>query len=215
MNATLRRLLQEGSAVARSDGTVHTIFPTSVSHDVGDALRRWVERKRPTKTLEIGLGYGISALFICDGLQAVGNEQARHVAVDPNQSTRFANCGLQFIEEAGFAELVEFHADPSELALPRFLADRRSFDLAFVDGNHRFDGVFLDLVYLNQLVRRGGVVLVDDYQLPAVAKAASFCVTTLGWTLEETSTRDDLHHWAALRLPTEPDNRPYDSYADF
>jgi predicted O-methyltransferase YrrM len=133
MNATLRGLLQEGSAIARSDGTVHTIFPTSVSHDVGNALRSRVERERPTKTLEIGLGYGISTLFICDGLQAVGNEQARHVAVDPNQSTRFANCGLQFIEEAGFTELVEFHPEPSELALPQLLAEGRTFDLAFVD----------------------------------------------------------------------------------
>src|SRR5919106_6319898 len=123
MNATLRRLLQEGSAVARSDGTLHTIFPTSVSHDVGEALRTWVERERATNTLEIGLGYGISALFICDGLKAVGNEHARHVAVDPNQSTRFANCGLQFIEEAGFDELVEFHAVPSERALPQFLTE--------------------------------------------------------------------------------------------
>jgi predicted O-methyltransferase YrrM len=215
MNATSRRLLQEGSAVARSDGTVHTIFPTSVSHDVGHALRRWIERERPTKTLEIGLGYGISTLFICDGLHAVGIDHARHLAVDPNQSTRFANCGLQFIEEAGFAELVEFHAQPSELALPRFLAERRTFDLAFVDGNHRFDGVFVDLAYLNRLVRRGGMVLLDDYQLPAVKKAVSFCTTNLGWTLEETSRQDDLHHWAALRRPIERDTRPYDSYADF
>jgi predicted O-methyltransferase YrrM len=215
MNATLRRLLQEGSAVAHSDGTVHTIFPTSVSHDVGKDLRRWVEGERPTKTLEIGLGYGISALFICDALRAVGNEHARHVAVDPNQSTRFASCGLQFIEEAGFADMVEFHAEPSELALPRFLAERRSFDLAFVDGNHRFDGIFVDLVYLNRLVRRGGIVLVDDYQLPAIKKAVSFCVTNLAWSLEETSRKDDLHHIAALRTPTQPDNRPYDFYVDF
>jgi hypothetical protein len=26
---------------------------------------------------------------------------ARHVAIDPNQATRFAGCGLQFLEEAG------------------------------------------------------------------------------------------------------------------
>jgi hypothetical protein len=42
-----------------------------------------------------------------------------------------------------------------------------------VDGNHRFDGIILDLVYLGRLLHP--VVLVDDYQLPAVAYAASLC----------------------------------------
>jgi hypothetical protein len=84
-----------------------------------------------------------------------------------------------------------------------------------VDGNHRFDGVFLDLVFLGRLVRAGGIVFVDDYQLPAVARAASFCVTNLGWTLEEVSTADDLHRWAVLRTSTVPDTRPFDYYVDF
>jgi hypothetical protein len=33
-------------------------------------------------------------------------------------------------------------------------------------------------------------VFVDDYQLPAVARAVSFCVTNLDWTLEEVSAAD-------------------------
>ena len=37
-----------------------------------------------------------------------------------------------------------------------------------------FDGVIVDLIYLNRLVRPGGVVMLDDYQLPGVARAASF-----------------------------------------
>ena len=30
------------------------------------------------------------------------------------------------------------------MVLPRLLGEERRFDLALVDGNHRFDGVFLD-----------------------------------------------------------------------
>jgi hypothetical protein len=52
--------------------------------------------------------------------------------------------------------LVEFHSEESQIALPRFLTERRSFDLAFVDGDHRFDGVFVDLCYLGRLLRSGG-----------------------------------------------------------
>ena len=111
--------------------------------------------------------------------------------------------------------MVEHHAEASEIALPRFLGEARSFHLAFVDGNHRFDGVFLDLVFLGRLVRVGGIVFVDDYPLPAVARAVSFCVTNLGWTLEEVSAAADLHRWAVLRTSAGPDTRLFDYYVDF
>jgi predicted O-methyltransferase YrrM len=211
----IERLVRGGTAVARSDGTLHSIFPVAVYAAEGEALREWVLREGATRTIEIGLGYGISALHICEGLLGNADPVARHVALDPYQATRFADCGLQFLEEAGIAQMVEHHAEESQIALPRFLDEARRFHLAFVDGNHRFDGVFLDLVFLGRLVRAGGIVFVDDYQLPAVARAASFCVTNLGWTLEEVSTADDLHRWAVLRTSTVPDTRPFDYYVDF
>jgi predicted O-methyltransferase YrrM len=209
------RLFRERTAVARSDGTLHSLFPVAVSAAEGEALREWVKRENATRTIETGLGYGISALFTCEGLLANGGATARHVAVDPYQATRFANCGLQFLDEAGVAELVEYHPEESEIALPRFLVEGRSFDLAFVDGNHLFDGVFLDLIYLGRLVRAGGIVFVDDYQLPSVARAVSFCTTNLGWEVEELSTDDDLHHWTVLRTARVPGQRSFDHYVDF
>jgi predicted O-methyltransferase YrrM len=215
VRGVIERLVRDGTAVAHSDGTLHNIFPVAVYAAEGEALREWVLREGATRTIEIGLGYGISALHVCEGLLGNADPAARHVVLDPNQATRFANCGLQFLEEAGVAGMVEHHAEASEIALPRFLGEDRRFHLAFVDGNHRFDGVFLDLVYLGRLVRPGGIVFVDDYQLPAVARAVSFCVTNLGWTLEEVSAADDLHRWAVLRTSAVAETRPFDYYVDF
>ncbi|MCY3800197.1 MAG: class I SAM-dependent methyltransferase [Chloroflexi bacterium] len=211
----IERLIREGTVVARSDGSVHELFPVSVDAAEGEALRGWVERERGAHTIEIGLGYGVSALFICEALLANDQPDACHVVLDPNQSWRFADCGLQHIEEAGLGGLVEFHAEASEIALPRFLAEGRRFDLALVDGNHRFDGVFLDLIYLDRLVRGGGFIFVDDFQLQAVAKAASFCTSNLGWTVEEVSRDDDSHHWAVLRTPEVRLERDYKYFVDF
>ncbi len=211
----IERLVHDGTVVARSDGGVHELFPVAVGGAEGEALRGWVEREGATRTVEVGLGYGVSALFVCAGLLETGGAGARHVVVDPYQATRFADCGLQVLEEAGVASLVEHHAEESQIALPRFLGEGRRFDLAFVDGNHRFDGIFLDLVYLGRLLRPGAVVLVDDYQLPAVARAASFCLTNLGWRLEQVSPPDDLHQWAVLRTSAVPDTRPFDEYVEF
>jgi predicted O-methyltransferase YrrM len=211
----IERLVRDGTAVARSDGTLHTLFPVAASAAECEALRGWVLREGATRTVEIGLGYGISALHICEGLLANAGPTARHVAIDPYQATRFSDCGLQFLDEAGVARLVEHHAEESLTALGRFLVEGKTFDLAFVDGNHRFDGVFPDLVYLGRLVRPGGILFLDDYQLPAVARATSFFVTNLGWTLEEVSAADDLHQWAVLRTSGTPDRRPFDYYIDF
>jgi predicted O-methyltransferase YrrM len=187
----------------------------SVTPAEAEALRGWVEREGARRTIEVGLGYGVSALAVCEGLIRNGHDGARHVVIDPFQETRFEGRGRRALEEAGMAPLVEHHREESQLVLPRLVSEGRRFDLAFVDGNHRFDAVFLDLVYLGRLVRGGGIVFLDDYQLPAVARAVSFCTANLGWQLEETSPPDELHQWAVLRTPEAPPERRFDHFVEF
>jgi predicted O-methyltransferase YrrM len=215
VRSVIERLVREGTVRARSDGALHKVFPVAASAAEGEALRGWIARERATRTVEVGLGYAISALHVCEGLLKSAGPQARHVAIDPFQATRFSGCGLQLLEEAGVAGMVEQRAERSEAALPCLLGEGRVFDLAFVDGDHRFDGVFVDLFYLGRLVRPGGVVFLDDYQLPAVERAASFFVRNLRWKLEEISEWDELHRWAVLRTSVAPDTRPFDHYVDF
>lgn len=210
----LARLNREGSVVA-SDGSTHALFPVAIPPAEGEALARIVERERPSACIEVGLGYGLSALWICEGLLAGGVDDPRNVALDPYQPSRFAEIGLSSLVEAGVRDLVEHIAEPSEIALPRFLAEGRSFDFAFVDGNHRFDGVFVDLVYLGRLLRPGAAIFLDDAQLPSVAKATAFCVRDLGWVQEGLSPPDPHHRWAVLRTSARPDARPFDHFVDF
>jgi predicted O-methyltransferase YrrM len=207
------RLLSDGSVLSRLDGSSHELHPVAIGPAEGAALSRWVASEHASNTIEIGLGYGISTLFICDGLLA--GKGGSHLALDPNQATRFADCGLQVLQDAGVMDMVEHLAEPSEIALPRLLEQGKRFDLAFVDGNHRFDGIFLDLVYLGRLLHPGKVIVVDDYQLPSVKKATSFFVANLDWTIEAVATDEPLHHWAAIRTAVTPDERSYDFFAEF
>jgi len=200
--------------VARADGSVRNFAPNSITVAQGQALAGWVEREGAVATVETGLGYGISALFVCEALLAGGGRDPRHVAIDPYQTTRCASVGVQVLEEAGLDHLLELHEEESELVLPRFASEGRRFDLAVVDGNHRFDGVFLDLVYLGRLVP-GGIVFVDDLQLPAVERAVRFCTSNLGWTVELASRDEPLHNWVVLRTPKTPVERRFDDYVDF
>jgi hypothetical protein len=67
----IERLLRDGTVVARSDGTVHRLFPVAIDAAEGEALREWIVREGATRTIEIGLGYGISALFVCEALPVI------------------------------------------------------------------------------------------------------------------------------------------------
>jgi hypothetical protein len=103
LRLVLDQVLEEGTVKALSDGSLHEVFPVAIS----GAERR--------------------------GAPFTGAPRARHVAVDPNQTTRFADVGLQLVAEAGLADRLEFLPEQSELALPRLLSDGRQFDLAFVE----------------------------------------------------------------------------------
>ena len=215
VRATIDRLVRDGSMVADADGSTHDVRRVSISPGEGEALSRWVLRETATRTIEIGLAYGLSALYICDGLIRSGRSDARHVVLDPFQAGRFASCGLQVLGEAGVASLVEYHDEMSQIALPTFLKQGRKFDLAFVDGNHRFDAVFLDLYYLGRLLPRGGVIVLDDYDLPGIRRAVSFYLRNLDWRIEETSPTNDGHQWVALRTATTNDTRHFRYFVDF
>ena len=110
---------------------------------------------------------------------------------------------------------MEYHDEISQITLPAFLKEGREFDLAFVDGNHRFDSVFLDLFYLGRLLRKGGIVVLDDYNLPGIRRAVSFFLTNLDWRVEEESPREDAHHWVVIRTASTDDNRHFRYFVDF
>lgn len=216
------RLFADGAVVARADGVRRELFPVAIGIAEGLALCEWVRKERAQQTFETGLGFGISTLFICEGLLANG-PGGRHVAIDPYQfsglashRTTYAGAGLQILEEAGVRDLVEFHAEESQIVLPWLLAEGRRFDLAFLDGNHRFEGVFLDLVYAGRLLKQGAIVFVDDTQLPAVRRAVNFCIANLDWIIEDEGEEGDTHEWMVLRTgPSERFLRVFDQFADF
>jgi predicted O-methyltransferase YrrM len=205
-------------------GNAVSLRPHSIERGQGEALRDLAIAEGAERTIEVGLALGMSALFLC---QAVLSRGGRHVAVDPFQAESWNGAGLRTLREAGVEQLVEVIEDESQLALPRLVAEGREFDLAFVDGDHRFEGVFLDLYFMTRLVRPGGLVVVDDMWMPAVRTAVAYVEKNLGASLEPDAL-PNAFRWrnrplsrgvpggtgdtAVLRLPTE---RPELRWDDF
>ena len=174
------RGLYEAGTIAGDHGARFPLAPQGVLEPDGEALRDLALREGAVSTIETGLCYGLSTLFLCEALAASGRPDARHVAMDPFQTKHLHNAGLCTLREAGVDGMVEFHDRPSQLVLPELLADGRVFDLAFIDGDHRFDAVMLDLYYLHQMVRPGGLIVLDDVWMAPVRMAALYFVTNVG-----------------------------------
>jgi predicted O-methyltransferase YrrM len=171
----------EAGWVSDSDGSPVDLAPHSIDRAQGEALRELAVGEGAERTIEVGLALGLSALFLC---QAVLRRGGRHVAVDPYQQESWNGAGLRTLRDAGVEDLVEVIEEESQLALPRLVAEGREFDFAFVDGDHRFEGVFLDLYFMTRLVKPSGVIVVDDMWMPAVRMAVAYVERNLGATLE-------------------------------
>ena len=186
VSAVLERAYERGS-VPDSSGTELQLAPHSIELDDGRALRDLAIAEEAERTIEVGLALGMSALFF---VEAVSERGGRHLAIDPFQEESWNGAGLRTLREAGVEDVVEVIEEESQIALPRLASEGRSFDFAFVDGDHRFEGAFLDLYFMTRLVRPGGLVVVDDMWLPAVRTAVAYCERNLGLSLEPDALPD-------------------------
>jgi predicted O-methyltransferase YrrM len=180
IQAFVDRCYREGRVLDVKGDPVELV-PHSIERAQGEALRELATAEGAGRTIEVGLALGLSGLFLCQAVLARGG---RHVAIDPFQRESWNGAGLRTLREAGVEGLVEVIEEESQLALPRLVVEGREFDFAFVDGDHRFEGVFLDLYFMTRLVRPGGLVVVDDMWMPAVRTAVAYVEKNLAATLE-------------------------------
>jgi predicted O-methyltransferase YrrM len=189
-----RKLAADGPTRVRSGGDFERV---SVPLPDGDVVRDLLQAEDPSTVIEIGLAYGSSALAIAEALAAAGSSEARHVIVDAYQK-HFHGSGWAAIAGAGLAGLCLMVEERSQIALPRLLGDGFVADAAFVDGSHIFHNVFVDLFYLRELVRPGGLVILDDCDYPSVATAVRYFEVNTGWEPEPIAWPTRLR---AFRLP--------------
>ncbi len=137
-------------------------------------LRELIRDRKPARTLEIGLAFGVSALTILSSLQEFCPAGYYHTGIDPFQKDQWHNAALLLIEQTGLSAHFRFTETFSSLALPGLLAQGELFDLIYVDGSHRYEHVFVDYFFCLRLLRKGGVVLFDDCTTDDVGAVVKF-----------------------------------------
>jgi predicted O-methyltransferase YrrM len=156
------------------DGAQHKLRPGAVAYERGEFLAQVIAQARAVRTLETGCGSGLSALFILESILANGAGPGAHVIMDPEQDSFFQGMGKRLIKDAGAWENVEFHQEPSQIVMPRLWAESRIFDAVYIDGDHKFDGVFCDAYYSHRLLKPGGILVIDDVWMDAVYLTCHF-----------------------------------------
>lgn len=118
-------------------------------------------------SLEIGLGYGVSAAAL------LYSGVAKHTSVEKYEQdipTALSNVEKVIRSDQRF-ELIK---GSSDMVLPGLVRKKRCFDVVLIDGGHRFDDVFIDVYYATMLLPARGIMLVDDTWMNSIKTVMSW-----------------------------------------
>lgn len=196
-NKVLDNILATGQFTGR-DGQLIKIR-AEVSTELGDFLQGIIRDLKPRHSLEVGLAYGVSAMFICDALKSVGAEQ--HIVMDSHQMTPVWNngAGLDNLRDAGYESLIEFHGEESQRALPKLVERGQKIDFAFIDGAHTFDHALVDFFYIDKILNIGGIVVFDDVGFQCIDKVCRFILKNRNYRVHSRLSIDNMSRTPAMR----------------
>ncbi len=164
----------------------------------------FVKRNQFRKTLETGCGYGKSAVSI---MAATGQQ---HIVIDPFQ-TNYKYGGINNIKKLGFEGALKYYEEYSHTVLPRLFEKGERFDFIFIDGDHRFDGQFMDFYYSDLMLKEKGYILFHDTWMRSTAHMESYINSNRkDYTRVETGLRN-----LALFQKTDKDKRGWMHFKGF
>jgi hypothetical protein len=123
-------------------------------------LRFQLEKERSASLLEIGVYYGKSAALLA--MHSRPDEQL--VLVDPSEPAESALKLLQSIKPNGVRLLKNLSSDHAVWNLAS--THSRAFRWIHIDGDHKGETVYNDLLLANELLSPTGIICVDDFMSP-------------------------------------------------
>ena len=105
-------------------GNKHKLH-SAITPDEGELIRSLITQHCFNHVLEIGCAYGISSLYIGEALKR--REHPQHTIIDPLQNSYWQVIGIHNLRSAGYLDFVQLIEMPSEIVLPRFLEENKTF----------------------------------------------------------------------------------------
>ncbi len=165
--------MYQATSMAGTDGQQHPIHAqVRISPSQGMWFYEQCCSLKPLATLEIGLAYGFSAVFFLAAIAK--NKAGHHTAIDPFLWTHWHGIGLanaRAVDAESSFRLIEERSDRAATDLAR---QNSSFDIIFIDGNHRLDDALVDFYLYAPLCRLQGLIILDDMWMKSIRTVASF-----------------------------------------
>jgi len=186
-----------------ANGLVEIDPVTRIDRTKGSELNRLVRENETKDSLEIGLAYGFSTIWIMDALAADGH----HIALDPFQLSLWKGVGQAQAQRLP-GKRFEFLEEYSIHALSDFIRADKRFDFIFIDGNHRFDDVLVDFYLSDQALKVGGLMVLDDMWMASIRTVAAFVVANRAYQVVRQASpgilalrkmKDDDRNWRHFR----------------
>ena len=159
------------TSVSISEGLVRG----SVKKQEGDFLYNTILTNKYQRCLEVGMAYGISAMYMLLALKKLGTKNIQLYSVDPNQSTQWNNFGVKLVKSIKMNKYHKLFEDKSYNVLPKLVDEK--YDFIFIDGWHTFDYTLLDFFYSSLILKVGGIIVVDDAYHAGVNKFMKYIDT--------------------------------------
>jgi predicted O-methyltransferase YrrM len=167
-----------------SDGIRYPFLQGSLSSSEAFELSNIVNRFKPAKALEIGTGFGASAVAIAASMRDI--ECGSLCTLDPFQD-QFGNIGVAEIQRLGLAKQARFHGVYAEDYLLNALKEKSCFDMVFQDGAHSIGPKMTHIYLCSKLLSPGGVLVLHDAFKPCTAACVLYLAKQEGWPLIELS----------------------------
>ena len=169
------------AAIFSKDGTYYRLKAHTRENE-HDELRKYLKETKATHTLEVGFAYGSSALVFAEHHQRMENTGISHILIDPNQSGvgdgHWDNIGNENLKRVGFIKGKNYRLieETSMLALPQLFRRHKGewLDVALIDGWHLFDYTLIDIFYCLEMLKVGGILIVDDKRMKAINAVSKY-----------------------------------------
>ena len=115
--------------------------------------------------LEIGVFEGRSTIWFVENILKK-HKNGTYDLVEPDPAPNFKQNIDLLQQRVPHVNLIH-HKNYSEHILPTMLAHHQEFDFIYIDGDHNAQGVLQDAVMSWRLLKIGGVLLFDDYEMEA------------------------------------------------
>lgn len=229
-NELIRNIYAKGK-VKNEEGEVIKIS-SAINPREGMYMYSLIKENKFKNCLEVGMANGMSSLYITQALaenaekDLMENKESfstkkssyKLISIDPFQKTQWKNVGVYNLKLAGLDKYHQLSENFSYFSLPSLLMHVRDgsmepFDFIFVDGMHLFDYTLVDLFYATLLLRKGGVLLLDDIRHKGVISAYNYIIKNYPHLrlVKNTLSSDTL----ATFVKVDEDTRRWDFHVNF